>query len=73
MKELKSEQWIIADLDNILSWIDAFILDRKSRNTRPGTIHFYRYKLEKFWQYCQLRGTSQIKQISPELIRNFLL
>ena len=73
MKEIKSEQWIIADLDNILSWIDAFIPDRKSRNISPGTIHFYQYKLKKFWHYCQLNGISQTKQISPGLLRNFLL
>lgn len=73
MKEIKSEQWIIADLDNVLSWIDAFILDRKARNSSRGSIHFYRYKLGKFWQNCQLRGTNQTKQITPELLRNFLL
>jgi len=26
----KSKQWIIADLDNVLPWIDAFVLDRKA-------------------------------------------
>ena len=41
MKETKSEQWIIADLDNVLSWIEAFILDRKARNYSTGTIKFY--------------------------------
>lgn len=73
MKELKSKQWLIADLDNILSWIEAFILDRKSQNISSGTIHFYQYKLKKFWQFCQLKGVNQTKQITPKLLRNFLL
>jgi len=27
MKEINSKQWIIADLDTVLSWIDTFILE----------------------------------------------
>jgi site-specific recombinase XerD len=73
MREIKSEQWLIADLDNILSWIDAFILDRKARNYSTGTIYFYKHKLKKFWKYCQLKGITQTKQITPALLRNFLL
>lgn len=73
MKETKSEQWIIADLDNILSWIEAFILDRKSRNYSIGTIKFYKYKLEKFYDYCQAQKTFQVKEIQPTLLRNYLI
>ena len=73
MEKIKSEQWIIADLDNIFSWIEAFILDRKSRNYSPGTIHFYKHKLKKFWQFCQLREITQVKDITAFQIRGFLL
>ena len=62
MKKIKSKQWIIADLDNVLSWIEAFILDRKARNYSTGTIRFYKYKLEKFYDYCQAQKTFQLKE-----------
>jgi len=73
MKQTKSEQWLIVDLDNILSWIEAFIVDRKSRNYSSGTVYFYRKKLEKFWNYCQTQQIIQIKEISATVLRNFLL
>jgi len=61
MDEVKSKQWLIADLDDALSWIEAFILDRKSRNFSQGTIKFYKYKLEKFRDYCQAQKIFQVK------------
>jgi len=73
MEKIKSEQWIISDLDNILSWIDAFILDRKSQNMSPGTIYFYKYKLDIFQQYCLTRGVYQIKELTSKHIRDFLI
>ncbi len=73
MKEIQSEQWLIADLDNILSWIDAFIMDRKAQSFSSGTLYFYKYKLDKFLHYCQMRGVTQTIAITSNLIRDFLI
>ena len=28
--------------DNLQSWIDAFMMDRRAQNMAKGTLHFYR-------------------------------
>lgn len=52
--------------------IDAFLLDRKAQNLSDGTIHFYRSKLRLLWQFCESQQATQIDQITPNLIRQFL-
>jgi hypothetical protein len=36
----------------ILTWIDAFLIDRKAQNLSPYTIEFYKDKLGLFARYC---------------------
>jgi site-specific recombinase XerD len=51
------------------TWVDAFILDRKAQNLSPGTIQFYRVKLKLFTDYCDIAMTD----ITSSELRNFIL
>jgi site-specific recombinase XerD len=66
---------IISDFehDTLLRWLEAFLLDRKAQNFTAGTIDYYREKLGHFLDYCTNKSISHFSQLSPEIIRAFLL
>lgn len=60
--------------DDYLSiWIDAFIKERTAQNLAKGTITFYRNKLKVFENYLDSQEIKFISQITPNVIRDFLL
>lgn len=59
--------------DYLLTWVEAFLIDRKAQNMSKGTLEFYRRKLQYFTGYCEAQAINQISQITPTLIREFLL
>ena len=71
-KQVLKEQRIIS-IQEILNWIEAFLLDRKARGYSKGTIYFYRMKLQLFIRFCELQQVSEIHQITPVFIRTYLL
>jgi len=54
-------------------WMDAFITNRKAQHLSPGTIDFYRKKFKLFDNFRSKYQISSIKQITPQLIRSFLI
>jgi len=59
--------------DDLTTWINEFIFDRRSQNMATGTIYFYKSKLKLFTQYCSAQQISKIAQITPGTLRNYLL
>jgi site-specific recombinase XerD len=59
--------------DHLLTWMEAFLIDRKANGLADGTIHFYQVKLKKFSEYCEAQSIKNISQISPSLIRQYML
>lgn len=57
----------------LLSWIEAFLIDRKAQNLTPGSVVFYQQKLKIFSDYCEAQALTQIDQITPAFIREFLI
>lgn len=55
------------------TWIKGFLADRKVQNLSPGTISYYRKKLALFSRWCAAQALTQIDQIDPDTLRNFLL
>jgi integrase/recombinase XerD len=55
------------------TWINSFLLDRKAQNMSKGTIIFYHKKLHLFIDYCNAQFITQIIEITPEIIRLYLL
>jgi site-specific recombinase XerD len=77
MKQKNLEQWSISNTEHelddlLLEWLDFFLIDRKAQNMAIGTIYFYQKKLELFAQYCGGQAIDQIRQITPNILREYL-
>ena len=59
--------------DYLLVWIEAFLIDRKAQNMSRGTLGFYQCKLKNFTEFCESRAVKNILQITPPLLREYLL
>jgi site-specific recombinase XerD len=59
--------------DYLLSWMEVFLIDRKANGLATGSLRFYRIKLKMFADYCDAQAIKQISQITPTLIRQYLL
>jgi len=61
-------------VDNyLLTWVEAFIIDRKAGGMAKGTISFYNEKLRHFTDYCESQAVKSVIEITPALIREYLL
>jgi integrase/recombinase XerD len=59
--------------DYLLTWMEAFLIDRKAAGVAKGTLQFYRTKLKLFSGYCEAQVVKQVSQITPTFIRQYLL
>jgi site-specific recombinase XerD len=59
--------------DYLLTWFEAFFIDRKARGLANGTLRFYRFKLKLFGNFCDTQVVSHISQITPTLLRQYIL
>ena len=39
--------------DYLLSWLDAFLIDKKAQGVSKGTLHFYEVKFKSFIRFCE--------------------
>jgi len=58
---------------HLLTWLNAFMVDRKAQNMSAGTLDFYQKKLKYFAEFCDGQAITLITQIDAPLIREFLL
>ncbi len=66
------EQRIIS-VFSTLEWAEAFIIDRKARGLSPNTIDFYRKKLKKFLEYCEVHQIHEVQDLDAANIRKYIL
>jgi len=69
------DQWTIQNLTQeyyLSTAVEAFLLDRKAQNMAAGTLYFYRMKLKLFGEYCESQLINAVKQITPDVIRQYL-
>ena len=59
--------------EDLLTWIEAFLIDRKAWGCVKGTLVFYQQKMKSFVGYCESQVVSKISQITPTIIRQYLL
>ena len=59
--------------DYLLTWLEAFLVDRKAAGLAEGSLRFYRQKIKLFSDYCEAQAIKQIGQITPSFLRQFLL
>jgi site-specific recombinase XerD len=64
----------VSAADNyLLTWLEAFLIDRKAAGVATGTLRFYCQKIKLFSDYCDAQAVKQIGQINPSFLRQFLL
>jgi integrase/recombinase XerD len=72
----EKNQWTLSNYlqhDSLEIWIDAFLVSRQSQNLSKGTVEFYKWKLGDFGNFCSSQSIANITQISPAIIREYLL
>jgi len=52
---------------------DAFLVDRRAANMADGTLKFYHAKLTNFQAFCETQAITQIDQLTPSNIREYLI
>jgi len=57
----------------LFTWLEAFLIGRKAMGVSDRTLEFYREKLAKFGGYCESQAITQIHQITPFFLREYLL
>lgn len=57
----------------LFTWLEAFLIARKAQGVSDGTLHFYRVKLKTFSAYCEAQAITQVHQITPLVLREYLL
>src|SRR5512146_5175 len=63
----------LSQQDYIPLAVESFLIDRKAQSVSPETLSFYRKKLKYFLDFCDAQAVTQILQLTPELIRRFIL
>ncbi|OGO66616.1 MAG: hypothetical protein A2030_11970 [Chloroflexi bacterium RBG_19FT_COMBO_50_10] len=59
--------------DYLLTWLEAFLNDRKAQGFAPGTMRFYKIRLSKFADFCASKLITQITQITTSDLREYML
>ncbi len=59
--------------DYLVSWLEAFMIDRKSAGLADGSLRFYRQKLKLLADFCDAQAVQTINQITPSFLRQYLL
>lgn len=76
MEPETKEQWTrikTGQDDYLLTWLEAFLIDRRAQNMTRGTLYFYQKKLELFTRYCDTQAVTHIRQVDAGIMRGFLL
>lgn len=60
-------------ISNLIDWCEGFLLDRRAQQLADGTIQFYQKKLKKFLSWCHMQEVNDIEQVTPEVIRQFIV
>jgi site-specific recombinase XerD len=63
----------LSQMDYLPILIDSFLIDRKSQGLSRETIQFYQKKLNYFAKFCESQAVTQAGQLTPDLIRRYLL
>ena len=76
MDTTQKNQWSITKYEqdtHLLTWIEAFLVDRKSQGMAKGTLYFYQKKLKLFIDFCEAQVVTHITDITPSFLRQYML
>lgn len=58
---------------HLLTWVEAFLFDRKAQGFSKGTLYFYEKKLSLFAEFCEGQAIQYITQITAQTLREYLV
>lgn len=61
------------ETDDLQTWLELFLYSRKAANLTESTLYFYHDKLSRFIEFCNNLAVEGITDISPLVIRKFLI
>jgi integrase/recombinase XerD len=73
MSVKQQENPTIVSVFSLLDWVEAFMLDRRSRGLSQGTIDFYRKKLKHLIEFCNQKMILDVINLTASEIRTFFL
>jgi len=76
MATTTKNQWTITKFKqdtHLLTWVEAFLVDRRAQGMSKGTLYFYQKKLQLFTNYYEAQVITQIKEITPSFLREYML
>jgi integrase/recombinase XerD len=73
MSVKQQENPTIVSVFSLLDWVEAFMLDRRSRGLSQGTIDFYRKKLKHLIEFCSQREIRSVMDLNASEIRTFFI
>ncbi len=53
--------------EDILTWIEAFLIDRKARVRVKGDLQFYHFKLKRLSEFCETKLVKTTPQLGSAL------
>ena len=63
----------LSQMDYLPIVIESFLVDRKSQGLSGETVQFHKKKLNYFAKFCKSQVVTQIGQLTPDLLRRYLL
>ena len=63
----------LSQMDYLPILIDSFLVDRKAQGLSIETVQFYKKKLNYFAKFCESQAVTQVGQLTPDLLRRYLL
>jgi site-specific recombinase XerD len=64
---------VLSQTDYLPILISSFLTDRKAQGFADATVKFYQKKLKYFSRFCEGQVVTQISQLTPDLIRRYIL
>src|SRR5262245_53726913 len=57
----------------LVTWLEAFLTAKRAAGMAKNTILFYARKLRQFNAYCETQQLTQLEQVTPAFLRDYLL
>jgi site-specific recombinase XerD len=64
---------ILSQMDYLPILIESFLIDRKAQGLSIETVQIYKKKLKYFAKFCESQAVTQVGQLTPDLLRRYLL
>lgn len=64
---------VLSQQDYIPLMVESFLIDRRAQAVSTETLSFYQKKLKYFLTFCEAQVVTQVSQLTPDLIRRFIL